>query len=232
MYAIIDARTEKKAIKKLRNYVNDVLLFKSECITYNSISGHPDIFIYVDKKNIVIAPNAPRYVFDFFELNKINFKIGNKSIGFTLKNSTLYNCLSNKKYFFHKKNFSDNTILKLCYNKKFINLPQAYTRCSMVCIDEDNYITSDHGIEKILKINKFNTLYFSPKKIRIIDHRNGFLGGTCGLYNRKLFFNGNIDLHDKDFKLRNFIEKFNIEIINLQDDFLYDGGGILFVKND
>ncbi len=130
--------------------------------------------------------------------------------------------------FFGTNNFLNN-IKQLCKKKK----DNYYTVNKDICTEyENNYITSDHGIEKILKINKFNTLYFSPKKIRIIDHRNGFLGGTCGLYNRKLFFNGNIDLHDKDFKLRNFIEKFNIEIINLQDDFLYDGGSILFVKND
>jgi len=39
MLAIIDARSPKKAIENLQKYADDILLFSSKNITYNSISG-------------------------------------------------------------------------------------------------------------------------------------------------------------------------------------------------
>ncbi|MEK7097561.1 MAG: DUF6873 family GME fold protein, partial [Patescibacteria group bacterium] len=51
------------------------------------------------------------------------------------------------------------------------------------------------------------------EQISIIDHPHGFLGGTNGLCNNKLFFIGNIDLHKHGLALRNFIENQEVEIM-------------------
>jgi len=229
MFAIVDARAPQKAIDTLKDYASDILLFNSKDITYNSISGHPDIFIYQDTNELIIAPNSPKILFDFFHSQNIRYKMGTTPIGTTSSDSVFYNCLSSGKYFFHKRNHSDDRIIQAVKNNIKIFLPQAYTRCSMIPIDANNYVTSDKGIEKVLINKGFNTFYFSPDKIQIQDHKNGFIGGTCGMYNDKIFFLGNILFHKDGEQLQKFLNNLNVEIVTLNDDYLYDGGSIIFV---
>ena len=229
MLAIIDYRAPKSVINSLSNYVNDILLFKSEGITYNSISGHPDIFIYQDKLNLIIAPNSPTTLFDFLNKHKVNFQIGNSNVGNQLKDSVQYNCLSTEKYLIHKSGFTDKKVLETNIEKEFLNIPQAYTRCSLTHLKDKYFITSDKGIQKELTIRGFNVFFFAPDEINIVDHKNGFIGGTNGIKNNKIFFMGSVTKHQDGEKLIKYLEHLKFEIINLGNDFLYDGGGLFFV---
>jgi hypothetical protein len=229
MLAIIDYRTSQKAIDNLSKYVKDILLFRSENITYASISGHPDVFIYQDANNLIVAPNSPKELFDFFEKHKIKFEIGYSNVGSNLKNSTLYNCISTDDLFLHIKSFSDKKISEKNIHKHKIYLPQAYTRCSLTHIGNNCFITSDKGIERELLKNNIECLYFSAENIKIFGHKNGFFGGTNGILNNKIFFNGNFHLHKNGKELFQFFEQKQIESICLHNDFLYDGGGMFFV---
>jgi len=230
MLAIIDKRSSKEAKENLSKYVDDILFFESKGITYNSISGHPDIFIFQENNKLIIAPNAPEQLFNFLEKYKINFQIGNSKVDETFKNSVKYNCVSSNNFLFHKKGLTEDLILKNNTDKTFINLPQAYTRCSMLYLKDDFFISSDIGIKKVLDQNNLQNFYFSPEDIKIIEHKNGFFGGTCGVFDNKIFFNGNINKHKDGVALRNFLEDLNFEIICLHDDYLYDGGGIFFIN--
>lgn len=231
MLAIIDGRAPGEVILNLKKHVDAVFQFESTGLTFNSISGHPDIFIYQDKFNLVVAPNAPLSLFEFFHNHKVSYIFGEKKVEGTFENSVLYNCIGTEHYFFHKSGFTDPSILKLNHGKEFFNLPQAYTRCSLTHLGNNNYITSDKGIEKELIKKGLDCFYFPPEQISIMEHPHGFLGGTNGLYNNELFFIGNVDLHKYGFALRNYIENCGIEIVSLCNTLLYDGGGILFVDN-
>ncbi len=230
MLAIIDHRSPPEAIENLKKITSDVLLFGSENITYNSISGHPDIFIFQDKNNIIIAPNSPDLLINFLEKHKINFRKGEKPVGNELDNSVQYNCVLTDKYFFHKKDKTDKIVLENNIDKKFINLPQAYTRCSMINLSDNIILHSDKGIKKALDKESIENFYFSPEEIKIKDHKNGFFGGTCGIFGKRIFFNGNIDKHKDGKELRIFLSTLKYEIISLHDDYLYDGGGIFFIS--
>ncbi len=229
MLAIIDSRAPSEAIVNLKKHAAAVFQFASDGITFNSISGHPDIFIYQDESSLVIAPNAPLALFEFLDEHNAAYILGEKNVGESFENSVLYNCISTADYLFHKSGFTDASIIKVNGGKEFINLPQAYTRCSLTHLGSNRYITSDKGIEKKLLAKELDCFYFSPEEISIIGHQHGFLGGTNGLYRNKLFFIGNINLHKQGKALRNYIENCGIEIVSLADSLLYDGGGILFI---
>ena len=130
--AIIDKRSPNQAIESLSKHIDDLLLFETEGLTYYSISCHPDVFICYNDSNLIVAPNAPSALFDFMEKYHISFSLGKKPVGESLKDSTLYNCVSTQNKLFHKKGFTDESVLKECADKKFINVPQAYTRCSLI----------------------------------------------------------------------------------------------------
>ena len=230
MLAIIDKRAPKEVLLNLKKEVGDLFLFESVGITSNSISGHPDIFIYQDESHLIIAPNAPVELFNFLNVYKVKYTVGEKKVEENFKNSAGYNCLGTQNYFFHRSGFTDPAILKITKQKEFIHLPQAFTRCSLTHLGNNNYITSDKGIEKKLKEKGLDCFYFDPKEISIIGHSHGFLGGTTGLCDNKLFFTGNIDLHKNGSGLRKYIERQGMEIISLYHGFLYDGGGIFFIE--
>ena len=229
MYAIIDQRIPLTVKKNLEKYTDNIFEFSSNSITYNSISCHPDIFMYQDSNKLILAPNSPKDLLNFLKKNAVNFSFGINAVGKNLDNSVLYNCLSTPKYFFCKKGKSDVSIQNWCSIKQHVNIPQYYARCSMFAI-ENNIITSDLGIVKALKNNRINYFYFNPSEITIKDHKNGFIGGTMGATDNKIFFLGNILKHKDGKALDKYIAALGKEVICLGNDYLYDGGGIFFVS--
>ncbi|MCP4255398.1 MAG: hypothetical protein GY775_18740 [Candidatus Scalindua sp.] len=230
MFAIIDSRSSEQTIEKIKDYVTDVYTFQTNGITGNSISGHPDIFIYQDKNKLVVAPNAPVGLFKFLDNNNIDYLRGERDVGHDLDNSVQYNCLSTPQFLFHMSGYTDSVVLEINQYKEFISLPQAYTRCSLVHLCKDNYLTSDRGIEKALLKRKLSCFYFNPDEIIIHDHKHGFIGGSIGIWGKRIFFNGNVDLHTDGHRLREYIRNLDFEIVNLSGEHLYDGGCIIFVE--
>ena len=230
MYAIIDQRSPEEVKNNLAKYVDDVFEFSSENITYNSISGHPDIFMFQDSKKLIIAPNSPKTLLDFLDKKNVNYALGIKNVGESLAESTRYNCYSNKDYFFCNEGKPDISIQKHCVNKHLILVPQSYVRCSMFGINRQKIITSDLGIVKTLEYSKIDYFYFDPSEIKIVDHKNGFFGGTIGKMADKLFLMGNILKHKDGRALHKQISNNQNETICLGNDYLYDGGGLFFVE--
>ena len=228
--AIIDARTPQKAIETLQTYA-EVFLFRSQDITYGAISCHPDIFLFQGSEHLIIAPNTPHDCLSFISSRNIPFVFGTSIIGKELTNSTNYNCIETEKHFFHKQGFTDNLILK-SISKPFIALPQAYTRCSMIAISESAFITSDRGIEKVLKHQGFDVLYINPSCIVLPPYKNGFIGGCMGLWNNTLFIIGSLQTIENTEEVKEFILQRNIGIVELYDGPLFDGGGIFFCTKE
>jgi hypothetical protein len=229
MFAIIDSRSSKQAINSLKECVEDLFVFQTSDTTYNSISGHPDIFIYQDNNHLVVASNAPIELFKFLNNYNIAYLKGERDVGHALDNSVQYNCLSTSQFLFHKSGFTDTVILEINKDKDFVQLPQAYTRCSLVHLCEDSYLTSDRGIEKVLLQKGLACFYFNPEEIIIQDHKNGFIGGAIGIWAKRIFFNGNIELHADGQRLKEHLLNLGFDIVNLSDEYLYDGGCIFFV---
>ena len=225
--AIIDARAPQQAIENLQMHC-DVFLFQSRNITYDAISGHPDIFLFQGTNALIVAPNAPQYFLHFLQSKRLSVTIGETPVGKELADSTAYNCIETKTHFFHKQGYTDKSILQNL-NKPLIQLPQAYTRCSMFALNQQAFFTSDKGIESVLVREGFDCFYVNPSTIALPPYKHGFIGGCLGLWNNTLFVIGNLDTIENNTALRCFIQQQSIEIIELSDGSLYDGGGIFFV---
>lgn len=229
MFAIIDSRSGKQAIDNLKKYVTGVYEFRTYGITGNAISGHPDIFLYQHERQLVVAPNAPDELFEFLHKNTIAYARGKWEVGDELYNSVQYNCLGTAHFLFHKSGYTDPSVLEINRDKEYIHLPQPYTRCSLLHLSENNYVTSDRGIEKVLLRKGFTCFYFNPEEIIIRDHKNGFIGGAVGRWGKRLFFNGNIERHVDGQRLKEYLLKLDFDIVTLSDGYLYDGGAIFFI---
>ncbi|MBP5457188.1 MAG: hypothetical protein J6Y37_11880 [Paludibacteraceae bacterium] len=227
--AVVDARCGKEILDRLALFAEEVHPFQTEGITYESISCHPDIFLYQDPQTIIVAPNAPQELFKkLYQLN-ISHKIGTSEVGSLLNNSCYYNCVATQHHLFHRENFTDPLIREANQGKVFVALPQSYTRCSLLALNDHAFATSDRGIEKQLNLHGFETFFFTPEEIKIAVHRYGFLGGTCGKWEEKILFLGNPLTHPDGAGLCHFIEKNNLEVVSLCNGHLYDGGGLFFL---
>lgn len=226
---IMDSRCREEAYVNMLEYAENIYRFSSVGVTYESISCHPDIFIYQDKKNIVVAPNSPAGLLSEFKGIGLNYLTGRSKVGFELNSSCYYNCVSTETHFFHRRGFTDEILLQLNYEKHFVALPQSYTRCSLFSLDENVFMTSDMGILKVMREFGFEVFYFSPSEIKIFGHRNGFLGGTCGTDGQRVYFLGNPLEHADGASLVHFVESHGYGVVSLCNGPLYDGGGVFML---
>lgn len=229
MIIIHDKRLPEEAINKLNEY-GECLSFYSEDITYQEIAGHPDIFFFPTKDLVIVAPNTPQYFINYLENKGIILKFGNNSVGNQKENSTHYNVVMTENYIVHNKKFTDSTILENLVNKTFIHVNQAYTRCSLLPLKNDSFITSDKGIEKELSKYGLGCLYISPKEILLPGYPHGCIGGCMGIYENNIFIIGHLKHHFEGEKLEFFLREHNYNVIYLYDGKLFDGGGLFFIK--
>lgn len=229
MLAIIDYRTPDQAVKRLKDFA-EILLFNSQDLVMPQLDGHPDIFVFQDTDHLVVAPNTPSYVIDKIIEQGTEFKFGQSEIKPRDVSSTYYNCVSTSNHFIHHLKKTDPVIKKVIRHKKQIHTRQAFTRCSLTALTSDRYITSDKHIEKVLIREGLSVLYVNPESIELPGFRHGLFGGTNGIHEGRIFFNGHLDQSDPNGRIRDFIEDAGLEITQLHDGPLFDGGSIFFLE--
>lgn len=227
MLIFIDYRSADRAKKNLSSY-GTVIEFETSGIVEEYISGHPDLFMCQTPDKLIVAPNLPQKYFSILDRHSIRYAIGSKIICSSYPNCAAYNSVVNDNYIISKKNISDELILQA--GKSAININQGMTRCSLLSIDNNNYLTSDKGIEKTLLSNGLDVCYVDPAGILLPGKDYGLIGGTAGVYGRTVFFNGSLSKFTEGEKIDRFIKQCNFEIVELDNSTLFDGGGIFFVK--
>lgn len=226
MIILVDKRIPEPAFKALRKY-GKIIPFETSGITYSAISGHPDIFFCQTNETLVVAPNTPNNIKAQLTKHGIHFLEGRNHIGKAYPFTAQYNAVITEKYLIHNPKYTDPVILSNCGQLEAIEVNQAYARCNLVALNGDGFITSDTGIEKTLQKKGLEVLYIDPKGILLPGFEHGFFGGTCGIFQDKVFFTGSLDHFPEGKKARQFLSGY--EIIELYDGPLFDGGSILFI---
>jgi len=225
MIIIHDKRLPEEAVKNLNKH-GKCLPFYTENITYQEIAGHPDIFFFPTKNFVIVAPNTPQQFINYLKDKKIALKIGNTPIGNQKENSTCYNVVMTEHYIIHNKKYTEASILENFGNKTFIHVNQAYTRCSLLPLKNDTFITSDKGIERALSKHGLNCLHISPKEILLPGYPHGFIGGCIGVSENTVFLIGHPKHHSEGEKLESFLQDNGYNLVSLYDGTFFDGGGL------
>jgi len=231
MLIIVDKRIPEAAKQKLATY-GELLEISTHGITYDAISGHPDVFFCHTPRELIVAPNTPAEFLRQLELKSIPFTLGENPVGSKYPETARYNAVVTNNCLIHNTSVTDASILKitLTINLFPLTFNQAYTRCNLIALDDGHFITSDRGIEKALKSRNLEVLYVSPEGIVLPGFPNGFLGGCCGVTDDKLFITGSLHYYPEGEKVRQFSTKAGFRVIELYDGPLFDGGGILFIN--
>ncbi|MFZ4740233.1 MAG: DUF6873 family GME fold protein [Bacteroidales bacterium] len=229
MYIIIDYKIPNEAKINLAEY-GQLIEFKTEGITYDAISSHPDIFCCQTSDKFIVAPNTPTYLIDFFQTNKIEHTIGKKEVGIKYPQSSHYNAVVTDRFLIHNLKQTDEKIVESCSFKTILSVNQGYTRCNLISLGQNNFITSDKGIYNQLQTqHDIKIKYVNPDKILLPDVNNGFFGGCCGISRDKFFIIGNLKYFVDSLSIKEFATSLGLKIVELYDGPLYDGGSILFI---
>jgi len=227
MLILADKRIPEKAKNNLKKY-GEVLFIETHGITYPAISGHPDIFVCDAGNTLVIAPNTPEKIKLQLVKNNIQFVEGSGKVGKQYPETASYNAVVTDKLLIHNLKYTDPIIQGNCADLESIHIRQAYTRCNLISMENNRFITSDKGIEKTLSGRGYEVLFVHPKGIVLPGFKHGFIGGCCGIFKNRIFFIGSLKHFPEGDKIRNFIKGY--EIIELYDGPLFDGGSLIFVE--
>lgn len=202
-----------------------------EGVTYDPVSSHPDIFMcrlgVWEKPQIF--PGNPE-------------KLTSKYPG-----NIIYNAVCTEKYFIHNLKHTDPELMTAALgsahypNAKptLVDVPQGYTRCCCLPVDDTSFITSDEGIAKTLASTSADVLLIEKGHIELPGFDYGFIGGCAGhimapsadhndnIPAPTIIFNGNLSAHSDYERIANFIHQRNINIVYFEDYPLTDIGSIL-----
>ena len=140
---IADSRMPEEAKKNLKKLGN-VIFINPTSVTYDSISSHPDIFFFQKDDALIYAPNAPKRIIKELKKRKIKLIEGKKEVGKKYPETVPYNAVGIGNLLIHNLKHTDETILSSY--KNHINVNQGYTRCNLLALNENAFITSDVGI--------------------------------------------------------------------------------------
>lgn len=160
-----------------------------------------------------------------FTVKKISSTIGNK-----YPNNVKMNCaIIGNKIICNVKTIAKE-VLEYAYklNLTVINVNQGYTNCSVCTVSENAVITDDLSVGNACEKHFDDVLIVSKGSVLLPGYNYGFIGGCCGKIDKnKLAFNGQIESHDDCNKIIDFLERKNVECVELFNGRLTDIGGII-----
>jgi hypothetical protein len=219
-----------EAAKERLAAFGDVVGFATEGITYEAISGHPDIFFCPTPAGLIMAPNLPEEYFRILDQNSIHYFKGSLPIGKEYPETARYNSLVTDKFIIQNPACSDLEIQNLNIELQIIHTKQGYVRCNLIALPNETYITSDRGIEKSLKQRNLEVLFVDPTCVQLDGFKHGFFGGACGLFENTLFVCGSLNYLKEQAIIQSFAERAGVSIIELYEGKPVDVGTIMFIE--
>ena len=211
--------------------MGEVVWLEPDDTVYPSISTHPDIFFcqYEPDKLVFASDTKSEYI---AALHKAGVKMtkGKQHLGNTHPDTVQYNACALRNILIHNLKHTDGRILEIFKEKRKINVKQGYTRCNLLALNENAFITSDMGIQNELLKHGFEVLYIDPRQIRLDGHEYGFFPGCCGVWRNQLIVCGSAENLKEKTELDEFLKRNGFALKELYDGALMDVGSILFFR--
>lgn len=216
------------AISKLNSLGIECYKIKKSAKLPQPVNSHADLqMLHLCKNRIILSTE---HLFSGESDKKFDICRTRAELGNVYPKDVILNCKIVGKHIFLNKKTIAKEILEFAYNNDMtvINVNQGYTGCSIVAINESAIITDDESIFTAAGNFLNDVLFISKGSIRLKGYDYGFIGGCCGkIASDKLAVNGRTESH-KDFnKIIDFIQRHNVQIVELTDTVLTDIGGIL-----
>ena len=232
MYAFADYRITDEEILNLSKLNIEVIKIPKCNRVYEAINGHPDIQINVLKNStdnkLIVHKDISKDFRNILEKKNIKYIVSEKSLDSSYPSDIILNALILKDYFIHTLAYTDENLFNSQISKINVNVPQGYTKCSVLPINENALITSDKGIYKVLKEYDFDILLLPPGDILLPSLDYGFIGGTGGMIsNNRIAFFGELDYYKYGNEVKSFLSRHGVSPIYLKKGKLIDRGSLI-----
>lgn len=198
----------------MRRHGYELELVVSEGLVDPAISCHPDVFFC----RLGIGADAPL------------ISAQDDELGSGYPAEAAFNAACTDRYFIHNLKVTNPRLLAAAGNAgmELIHVPQGYTKCSTVIVDEQSIITYDRGIAKACSdVSGLDVLLITPGHVLLPGYDTGFIGGCSGRIGSEVIFNGDLSAHPDFERIRSFIEDRGLKCTWFQQYPLTDIGSII-----
>lgn len=206
----------------------------TNCI--EAVSTHPDMQICnVGGGNFICEPSTYEYYKKCLGIYGVNISSGEKRAGSNYPYDVAYNVVTAGNLLMHNLAYTEPKILEAARNDGFsiCNVRQGYTKCAVCVVSENAFITSDKGVYDACLKNGIDCLFTPVGEIALGKRSDGFFGGCCGLIAPdKLLICGNIGDSEALARIKNFLGRYNVDIVSAFDGCLTDIGSIIPVLQE
>ncbi len=228
--ALIDPRLSRAISTALKQHGLEPIAIPLCSRVADPIAGHPDIQLFLSGRNCFVHPEMPR---DFLKKIAPFLEIvqGDSYLGRNYPEDIAYNVAQVGGVAFHKSAKTDCKIISFFQKNgvELVDVPQGYSRCSTVIVDDSSIITADVKIDRAARERGLNSLKIDPGHVELPGYRYGFLGGATGHHGKYVFFTGHLNHHPNEKEIIEFIKSRGKEPVFLSNEKVVDGGSIEIV---
>ncbi len=220
-------------IKQLIEFdIEPIITIKNNLLD-DKINYHTDMLILNIKQGILIADesqsnNFVKYLTKGYELKKLN-----KRVKSPYPDDSLLNCVVlGNKLICNKKSISTE-VLQIAEQYDVVNVNQGYSKCSVCVVNNNALITDDESIYSASQLNQIDSILISKGSVKLNGFDYGFIGGCTGLIDKnKMLFNGDINYHNDCNKIIDFLNKYKVEPVIIENRPLVDIGSIIPITEE
>lgn len=225
MRVFVDGNMPKSLTQKLVENGHSIIKTIPHPNLNTSLSTHPDMQVrFLEEDEIV----CDKLLYDYYSsLGIEKLYSSDSAISETYPEDVKLNFVVLKNTFIHKLSATDTFVLNYFETRGYemIDVRQGYTKCNLL-IGKNSLITSDTDIYKKLK-SKFNILLISHGDIELSGYNYGFIGGTSGLVDGRLYLTGTLNEHKSGKKILDFLNESGEDVEFLSQNKISDYGSIL-----
>ncbi len=238
LFAIVDERLPVSFEQKLKNFGFTVIRLESDIKLSSAISAHTDMLLFKHGSTLIGSAHYfrrhPKLSDEIFRSAKsFDIRLCERDFEGTYPYDAIFNALVINKTLFCKSDTISPTILSYADEKnlKVVKVKQGYPACTTLSIGNSLAVTSDRGMANALSAEGIEVMLVPEcENIKLPPYKNGFIGGSAGVFGNKIYFLGNARTLPYYVELSERARKAGYEIISLggDTDLLLDLGGIIF----
>ncbi len=233
--AIVDSRISRECERGLSKEGFYLLKLPPDLSLGEAVCSHPDTVLFYSSGELITTADYCEGAISFFsDLRefrpdiKICFTADKRAEGYP--NDCVMNALAfNGRLFCKADTVSDAVIdFAIRHNLKICPVKQGYPACVTLAFG-NSAITADKGMAQALGQEGIRVTEISRGGISLPPYEYGFIGGASGVYDKKVYFLGDLSTHPDGERIRRAIEEEGYAAVSLSDEPLADMGGIIFL---
>lgn len=232
---IVDERISEKCERGLEKAGFKVITLPPSPDLSDAVKSHTDMLIFCHNGNIISSADyCEQFPYVFSDIREFSQKT---SFTFTADKhksqypyDAIFNALVIGNMIFLKKDTVSKGILDYALKAglEIVDTKQGYPACTVLAF-ENRAITADKGMAKLLREKNIEVTEITNGKIALPPYEYGFIGGAAGVYNKCVYFLGDIKTHPDSDIIISAVESANYTPVSLSDEPLFDLGKIIFV---